>query len=183
MRISVKSLIMAAMFAALTAIGALISIPIGPVPITLQDMIPMLAGLILGAETGALSQLVYILIGLIGLPVFAGGTGGIHSVFSVSFGYLIGFVLAAFVMGKVSSKIGKITFVKAFILCIIGTIVIYAIGIPYLYLLINNFLGKKITIAYAMKVGFIVFIPGDIIKAIFAAIFASRIVPLLKKAV
>ncbi|WP_139796099.1 biotin transporter BioY [Clostridium acidisoli] len=181
MKINTRSIIMAALFAALTAIGALITIPIGPVPITLQDMFPMLAGLILGAEIGALSQIVYILIGLIGLPVLAGGTGGINSVFTPSFGYLIGFLLAAFVIGKISGKIKKLTFTKAFLLCIVGMIVIYAVGIPYLYLILNNFLGKKVTIQYAIKVGFVLFIPGDIIKTIIVSIIASNVIPLLKK--
>ncbi|SMC29317.1 biotin transport system substrate-specific component [Clostridium acidisoli DSM 12555] len=181
LKINTRSIIMAALFAALTAIGALITIPIGPVPITLQDMFPMLAGLILGAEIGALSQIVYILIGLIGLPVLAGGTGGINSVFTPSFGYLIGFLLAAFVIGKISGKIKKLTFTKAFLLCIVGMIVIYAVGIPYLYLILNNFLGKKVTIQYAIKVGFVLFIPGDIIKTIIVSIIASNVIPLLKK--
>ena len=181
LKINTRSIIMAALFAALTAIGALITIPIGPVPITLQDMFPMLAGLILGAEIGALSQIVYILIGLIGLPVLAGGTGGINSVFTPSFGYLIGFLLAAFVIGKISRKIKKLTFTKAFLLCIVGMIVIYAVGIPYLYLILNNFLGKKVTIQYAIKVGFVLFIPGDIIKTIIVSIIASNVIPLLKK--
>lgn len=181
LKINTRSIIMAALFAALTAIGALITIPIGPVPITLQDMFPMLAGLILGAEIGALSQIVYILIGLIGLPVLAGGTGGINSVFTPSFGYLIGFLLAAFVVGKISTKVKKLTFTKAFLLCIVGMIVIYAVGIPYLYLILNNFLGKKVTIQYAIKVGFVLFIPGDIIKTIIVSIIASNVIPLLKK--
>jgi biotin transport system substrate-specific component len=181
LKINTRSIIMAALFAALTAIGALITIPIGPVPITLQDMFPMLAGLILGAEIGALSQIVYILIGLIGLPVLAGGTGGINSVFTPSFGYLIGFLLAAFVIGKISRKIKKLTFTKTFLLCIVGMIVIYAVGIPYLYLILNNFLGKKVTIQYAIKVGFVLFIPGDIIKTIIVSIIASNVIPLLKK--
>jgi biotin transport system substrate-specific component len=168
LKISTRNIIMAALFAALTAIGSLITIPIGPVPITLQDMFPVLAGLMLGAEIGALSQIVYILIGLVGLPVFAGATGGIHSIFTPSFGGL-------------SKRVKKLTFIRAFLLGVIGMIVIYAVGIPYLYFMLNNFLGKKVTIAYAIKVGCLVCIPGDIIKTIVVAIFASHLVPVLKK--
>lgn len=181
LKISTRNIIMAALFAALTAIGSLITIPIGPVPITLQDMFPVLAGLMLGAEIGALSQIVYILIGLVGLPVFAGATGGIHSIFTPSFGYVIGFLLAAFVIGGLNKRVKKLTFIRAFLLGVIGMIVIYAVGIPYLYFMLNNFLGKKVTIAYAIKVGCLLCIPGDIIKTIVVAIFASHLVPLLKK--
>nr|WP_026883557.1 biotin transporter BioY [Clostridium akagii] len=181
MKISTRKIIMIALFAALTAIGSIITIPIGPVPITLQNMFPMLAGLILGSEAGAMSQLIYVLLGIIGLPVFAGGTGGINSVFSPSFGYLLGFILAAFIIGKISEKAGKLTLIKSFIICIIGTITIYLIGIPYLYIILHNVLGEKITIAYAIKIGFVLFIPGDIFKIIVVAFITNKVVPLLRR--
>lgn len=181
LKTSTRKIIMIALFAALTAIGSFIAIPVGPVPVTIQDMFPMLAGLILGAEAGAMSQLVYVLLGLVGLPVFAGGTGGVNSIFSPSFGYLIGFILAAFIIGKISEKIGKLTLIKSFVICIIGTIVIYLIGIPYLYIVLHNVVGKKITIAYAIKIGFILFIPGDILKIIIVSFITNKMVPLLKR--
>ncbi|WP_341350071.1 biotin transporter BioY [Clostridium akagii] len=181
LKISTRKIIMIALFAALTAIGSIITIPIGPVPITLQNMFPMLAGLILGSEAGAMSQLIYVLLGIIGLPVFAGGTGGINSVFSPSFGYLLGFILAAFIIGKISEKAGKLTLIKSFIICIIGTITIYLIGIPYLYIILHNVLGEKITIAYAIKIGFVLFIPGDIFKIIVVAFITNKVVPLLRR--
>ncbi len=181
MRISTRKLIMVALFAALTAIGSMITIPIGPVPITLQNMFPMLAGLIIGPEAAAMSQFVYLLLGIVGLPVFAGGTGGVNSIFTPSFGYIIGFILSAFVIGKISRLVGRLTFVKSVVICIVGTLMIYLIGIPYLYIVLNNVLGKKITITYAMKIGFILFIPGDILKIIVVSFISNKIVPLLKR--
>ena len=72
MKISAKELSLISMFTALTAIGAFISFPVGPVPITLQSLFVILSGLVLGSKLGALSQLVYILLGLVGIPIFAG---------------------------------------------------------------------------------------------------------------
>jgi len=181
LRIRTRKLITIALFAALTAIGSIIIIPIGTVPITLQNMFPMLAGLIIGPEAAAMSQGVYLLLGIVGLPVFAGGTGGFNSIFNPSFGYVIGFILSAFVIGKMGRIVDRLTFVKSVVICIVGTLVIYLIGIPYLYIVLNNVLGKKITITYAIKIGFILFIPGDILKIIVVSFISNKIVPLLKR--
>lgn len=181
MRIDTRKLIMIALFAALTVMGSIIIIPIGAVPITFQNIFPMLAGLIIGPEAAAMSQFVYLLLGIVGLPVFAGGTGGVNSIFTPSFGYIIGFILSAYVIGKMSKIVGRPTFVKSVVICTVGTLMIYLIGIPYLYIVLNNILGKKITLTYAMKIGFVLFIPGDILKIIVASFVSNKIVPLLKR--
>ena len=94
-----KTLFLVILFAALTALGAYIKIPIQPVPVTLQVFFALLSGALLGAELGALSQVLYLLAGLLGLPVFAFG-GGLTYVLQPTFGYLIGYVLAAYVVGR-----------------------------------------------------------------------------------
>ena len=76
MKLNVKEMILAALFAALTAVGAFIEIPLGPVSFTLQILFTALAGIMLGAKLGALSQIVYVVIGLLGLPIFSGRMGG-----------------------------------------------------------------------------------------------------------
>ncbi len=86
-------------FAGLTALGAFIKFPLTPVPLTLQSFFALLAGAVLGAELGALSQIVYLALGLWGLPVFASG-GGMGYVLQPTFGYLIGCVLATYVVGR-----------------------------------------------------------------------------------
>lgn len=181
MKITVKEMILVALFAALTAVGAFIQIPVGPVPITLQMLFTILAGMLLGSKLGALSQLVYVIIGLIGVPVFAGGTGGLSSVISPSFGYLIGFILGAYVIGKVTEKSYKPSLIILLAASGMGTLVVYAVGVPYLFL-IKSIIGKGIPFASALKFGFYVFIPGDLLKCIAAAVLGVQIIPAVKKA-
>lgn len=181
MKMNTKGMILAALFAALTAVGAFIRIPIGPVPITMQALFTILAGVMLGARIGAMSQLIYVLLGLIGLPIFSDGTGGLNHVISPSFGYLIGFVISAYVMGKIVENSEKITFIKIFATCILGIIIIYLIGIPYLYVILKNVLVQKITLQYVIKIGFLFFIPGDLLKAVIASLLAVKIIPILRR--
>ncbi len=99
------------LFAALTAVGAFIKVPFYPVPFTLQFLFCAYAGMLLGARKGLYSQLLYVGIGLIGVPVFANG-GGLSYVFQPTFGFLIGFIIAAFVMGLFIGKNPKANLLK-----------------------------------------------------------------------
>lgn len=182
MKINTKQMILTGLFAALTAVGAFIQIPIGTVPITLQLLFTVLAGVMLGSKLGALSQLVYVVIGLFGVPVFAGGTGGFSSVLSPSFGYLIGFILGAYVIGKLTEGIKKPGVVRLFLASLVGVMVIYLIGVPYLYLIVKNLMSKNITFAAALKTGFLIFIPGDLLKCIAASVLGMKVVPAVQKA-
>jgi biotin transport system substrate-specific component len=183
MKLNVKEMILVALFAALTAVGAFIKIPLGAVPITLQLLITVLAGILLGSKLGALSQLVYMIIGLLGVPVFSSGTVGLTSVISPSFGYVIGFVLGAYVIGKIVERKTNPSIVRLLIASITGVVVIYAVGVPYLYLMMNNVVGKAMTFGKALKVGLIIFIPGDLIKCALASALGFKAVPAVKKAV
>lgn len=182
MKLNAKQMILAALFAALTAVGAIIKIPLGAVPITLQLLFTVLAGIMLGAKLGALSQLVYIIIGLLGVPVFAGGTGGPTTVVSPSFGYVIGFVLGAFVIGKIAEGQVNPSFIRLILASIAGVVVIYAVGVPYLYLIMNNVVGKAMTFSNALKFGLVVFIPGDLLKCVIAAVLGVKVIPAVKRA-
>lgn len=188
MKIKTKDMILTALFAALTAVGAFISIPIGNIPVTLQTFFTALAAVILGSRLGMLSQIVYVLIGLIGIPVFAGFTGGFSSIMHPSFGYLIGFIPAAYVIGKISEASTKIksnsdklykNFIILFLSIIIGYAVIYAIGIPYLYFVLNKIMNIKTTMQGAFKMGMLIFIPGDLIKCALAAALGTILLPRL----
>jgi biotin transport system substrate-specific component len=181
MKITPKQMTLVSLFAALTAIGAYIQIPIGTIPITLQVLFTALAGVMLGAKLGALSQLIYVIIGLIGIPVFAGGIGGFTAVSKPSFGFLIGFILAAYVIGKITEHSKKPTLIRLFLASVIGIVVIYIIGIPYLYFIINNIMGKKITILAALKSYCFIFIPGDLLKCILTAAIGIKVVPIVRK--
>ena len=99
-----KDLMMCSLFVALIVVGAFIKIPIPVVPFTLQLLFTMMAGLLLGGKLGAASVGIYILMGLLGLPVFAEG-GGFSYVLKPSFGYIIGFAVASYVTGIIANKI------------------------------------------------------------------------------
>ena len=99
----IRDITMVALFSALVCIGAFIKIPIPALPITMQVFFVLLAGMLLGSKKGALSVLIYMLLGLVGLPIFAAG-GGFAYVLKPSFGYIIGFLVAAFAMGRICEK-------------------------------------------------------------------------------
>jgi biotin transport system substrate-specific component len=179
LKLSTRDLIITALFTSLTAIGSFISIPIGPVPITLQTLFVVLAGLILGAKLGALSQITYVILGLIGLPVFSGGTGGLTSIVSPTFGFLISFIVIAYIIGKLTEKDKSLS--KIIYSVTLGSFLIYIIGVPYFYFIFTNYLGKSINFYSALKYACIPFIPGDIVKALIAIILAKQLLPRLSR--
>ena len=179
MKLTTRDLIITSLFTSLTVVGGFISIPLGPLPVTLQTLFVVLSGLILGAKLGALSQITYVILGLIGLPIFSGGTGGLTSVVSPTFGFLISFIVAAYVIGKLTEKNKSLPRIICSV--ILGSLIIYVIGVPYFYFIFTNYLGKSINFYAALKYACIPFIPGDIIKAILAIILAKQLVPRLSK--
>lgn len=179
MKLKTRDMILVALFAALTALGAFIKIPLYIVPFTLQFMFCAFSGLLLGSRLGALSQIVYIAMGLAGLPVFTKG-GGLNYVFQPTFGYLIGFIIASYVIGKITEN-KKFTFIRALTAALIGLIIVYIVGATYLYIIMSFYLGKKITVDWAVKYGILLFIGGDTVSSIITAIVSCRIVPRLKK--
>jgi biotin transport system substrate-specific component len=96
-------MVYASLMAALTAVGAYVHIPLGPVPIVLQNLFVLLAGLLLGSRWGAISIGIYLLVGAIGIPVFAGAKGGIAHFMGPTGGYLFGFLLASYITGYISN--------------------------------------------------------------------------------
>ncbi|MFJ7917792.1 MULTISPECIES: biotin transporter BioY [unclassified Lysinibacillus] len=173
-RQSTLSLVMIAMFAALTAIGAFIKIPLPVVPFTLQIVFVFLAGSLLGSRNGLQSQLVYIGVGLVGLPVFTQG-GGITYVLQPTFGFLIGFALAALVIGFMIERVDTPT-KKHFIGAnIVGLFIIYAVAVPYLYVSLNFWLHMKTSWSHIFVVGFLNSIVADFCLAIASAFLAERL--------
>ncbi|NLJ99303.1 MAG: biotin transporter BioY [Tissierellia bacterium] len=180
MKLSIKEMILVSLFTALTAIGAFLSIPIGDVPITLQSMFALLAGLLLGPKLGSLSQLIYILLGLSGVRIFAGFSGGPQAMLKPSFGFLIGFIFAAFVVGKITHEEEFVSLKRIFFATLAGTFIIYLFGIPYMYLIFNNVMNKALSFSMAIKTGCLVFLPGDIVKAIVSSLVAFRVLRRIK---
>jgi len=181
MRFSPKTMALAAMFAVLTAVGAYIRIPMPVVPFTLQTMFVLLSGVLLGSRGGALSQVLYLAIGLLGLPVFAGGVGGVQVIFSPTFGFLLGFVAGAFAAGFYLEKGGRYSFPNVLIACVVGTLAIYSFGLLGLYFNLNFVAGKEVTFWKVLKIGFLPFLVTDALKALGVAILGAKIAPRLER--
>lgn len=176
MKISTREMILVSLFMALTAIGAFLSIPIGDVPITLQSMFCLLSGFLLGPKLGSLSQALYVLLGLSGVRIFASFTGGPQSIFKPSFGFLIGFIFASYIVGKIVYRNNFFDSRRILYASLLGTFVIYLFGIPYMYLILNLVLGRSIDFLTVLKTGCLLFIPGDLFKAVLASFVASKLV-------
>jgi len=177
----VRDMILIAMFAALTAVGAFIKIPTPIVPITLQYLFCAYAGIFLGSRKGFISMVLYVGIGLAGIPIFTKG-GGFSYIFEPTFGYLIGFILCAFIIGYFTERLEKITVAKILPGIIAGLAAVYLVGVPYLYMIFNVYLGKEVSFSTALAWGFTPFILTDIFISVIVALTAVRVVPVLKKA-
>ncbi len=175
---SVKDITQIGIFTALTAVGAFISIPIGPVPITLQSFFILLSGIILGSKKAMFSQITYLLLGLIGFPIFSGFSGGLQHIFKPSFGFIIGYVAAAYVVGKLTEEKTASQYLLAAVFA--GTLIIYTFGLPYMYYILNIMLNSNLSIVKILQLGMFAFIPGDMLKAVIIVFFAQKISPLLK---
>jgi protein bioY len=175
-----KNIILCALFTALITAGAFIKIPIPIVPITLQYLFTMLAGLLLGSKWGFISVSVYIILGLAGLPIFASG-GGIGYIFQPSFGYIIGFAAGAFVTGKIAEKSGNPSYKRLLSANFAGLLIVYILGMIYYYFMSNFYLNNPIGLWPLFLYCFIVTVPGDILLCIFGAVIGKRIIPVLIK--
>lgn len=164
----------ASLLAALIAAGAYLSIPIGPVPIVLQNMFVLLTGLLLGSRWGLASVGVYILAGACGLPVFAGGLGGISRIIGPTGGYLLGYLPGVYIIGLITEKTKKnIVFDIVAMLC--GSIIIYVCGVTWLKILTGMTWPKT------LAVGMFPFLIGDALKIAAAAAIAKALRPVIIK--
>lgn len=174
-----KSLIMCSIFVALIAIGAFIKIPIPVVPFTLQLLFTTLAGVLLGSKLGSISVLVYIILGLIGMPIFTNG-GGLGYILQPTFGYLIGFCLGAYLTGLIVEKSKNITIKSLLIANFVGLAAVYLIGMIYYYIVANSFIDSPIGVWSLILYCFILAIPGDIAICIGSAFFSKKLLKILK---
>jgi biotin transport system substrate-specific component len=168
---SIRQMVLVCLMTALTAVGAQIAVPIGPVPIVLTNLFVLLAGLLLGPKRAAAALGLYLLLGAVGLPVFANFKGGFAHFLGPTGGYLLGFVAAAWIAGAVSHpKPSRFTDIVAVIL---GTLVIYAVGVPWLKAVTG------MTWTKALAVGMLPFLAGDAAKAAAAVMLAWSLRPAL----
>lgn len=167
----------------MTAAGAYIKIPTPPVPITLQDFFVILSGSVLGPVFGAASQLTYLAIGLAGVPVFSQG-GGPGYVLQPTFGYLLAFPVAAYVVGLLT-RVRSVppSFGRMVLAHTVGTAVIFLLGVSVLYLNFKFVVMKPIALTHALWVGCVVFLPGSVLKIAAASVLARKLRPILSSPV
>ena len=168
-RAIVRDVLLVVGFALLTAAAAQIEIQLGftPVPLTGQTFAVLLSGAVLGMRRGALSQLVYWMAGLTGLPFYSGGAGGWKSGTGATLGYLVGFIVAAGAIGYLAEKKQDRNFATSLPAMLLGSTLIYTCGAAWLttYLKIGFATGETNAIA----LGVAPFLVGDVIKALLAA--------------
>lgn len=175
MKFSTRDITFVSLFVALLTIGSKITIPSPIVPFTMQFIFVVLAGMLLGSRLGLTSMIVYIMLGLIGVPVFAKG-GGIGYLVSPTFGYIIGFAVAAYVIGKLTEQIkGKLTFIKALGISLVGLLAVYIFGLSYMLLVKNLYIGSPMTLGKAFWYGVVLFIPTDLVFCIICAIISTKV--------
>ena len=166
----VRKMSMASLFAALIAVGAFIRIPlpISPVPITLQVLFIFLAGALLGARWAFMSVIIYLLLGILGLPVFSGGSSGIGVLFGPTGGYLAGFAAAALIIGALSGKWGTSSVLLNVVCMSAGLFTIYLLGAGYLMHVTN------ISAESAVLLGVAPFLPGDLLKLALSSLIVAK---------
>lgn len=174
-----------ALFAALTVVFAVIPpipVPLVPVPVTLQTLGVMLAGLVLGPRLAFLAIALYLALALVGFPVLPGGRGGLAVFAGPTGGFLVGFLAGAWVTGAMARRgaqtaIGARTGIQIFFgnltaAVLGGALTVYLFGVPWLAAVT----GLKLTDA---MLAMVVFVPGDLIKAVIAALVAGRLAQLM----
>lgn len=180
MKTKIRDITYIAIFTALIAAGAFIKVPIPVCPFTLQLLFTTLAGIILGGKKGAISVLCYIIIGLIGIPIFASG-GGIFYILQPTFGYLLGFCLGSYVTGTIANSSDNPSMKRLLIANFVGLLIVYAFGMIYYWIIMTFYVGSGIGIWTLFLYCFILAVPGDIVLCVVAAVLSKRVVPIIKR--
>ena len=178
-----------ALFAAIICIGGFMKIPVGVVPIVLQNMLCILSAVVLGGIYGASPTLLFVIAGAIGLPVFSGGSGGFAVFFGPTGGFIIGYLLGAVAAGLIAGKpsvaekkLNKKTVIRVCIAFIAGTIILYIPGIIRFAMWAAG-AGKvpqdKTAFAYTMGAAVLPFLPGDVIKMLIMIPLSLKLRPVV----
>ena len=174
--ISTRLMVLSGLFTALIAVGAFIRIPVPLIPFTLQLFFVTMAGFVLGARGGALSAGLYMVLGLIGLPIFTEG-GGFGYIFKPTFGYIVGFVLSAYIIGRMTEGVARPSFWRLLAAALVGVAVSYTMGMVYCYLVSNWVLGITTSAWQIFFYGCVLELPGDVALSVVAALVGVRILP------
>lgn len=174
-----KSIIYCGLFTALISVGALTRIPVPLIPFTLQFLFTNLAGIMLGPVYGSVSVALYVILGLIGLPIFANG-GGPAYILQPTFGYLLAFILAAFIAGKMTQRESSRNFRGYLLASITGLLIVYVLGFLYYNILAMFVLNLAVNPSLLFLHAFLLPLPGDLVSCFIGSILAVRI-PSIRK--
>ena len=165
---SLRKKMLVSLFAALLCVSSYVVLPIGPVPVTLQVLFVLLAGAVLGAEMGALSVVIWIMLGAFGLPVFAGGKAGPMVLIGPTGGYLLGFVICAWTVGFLTRGNPR-SKLRSGAAMLVGLTIAYAVGLAGFMASFAFFLQKPMSVQQALAIAVYPFIAFDLVKIILAA--------------
>lgn len=174
------NMILCAMFVALIIVGTFLRVPVPYLPFTLQLLFTTLAGIVLGGRGGFAAVAIYILMGLIGLPVFTEG-GGIGYIFKPQLGYIIGFAVAAYATGVIANKVAEPTYKRLLSATFTGLVIIYGFGMVYFYFVSNLYLGTHIGLKTLFIYCFLLPIPGDVVLCLLSALMGKRLIPFMNR--
>ncbi|BBB91301.1 MAG TPA: biotin transporter BioY [Methylomusa anaerophila] len=171
---NVRGMVLTGLFAALLAVSSQVSIPIGPVPITLQVMFVLLAGMVLGSRLGFASVVVWVMLGVFGLPVFAQGKAGAAVLIGPTGGYIFGYMVCAYFVGYIAENYEP-TYKRIMPAMLAGLGLIYAMGLLGFMLSFEFVLNKAMTIDKALSLAVLPFLPLDLLKTVAAAYIGVRL--------
>lgn len=174
-----KRMVLCALFVALITIGAFIRIPVPGVPFTMQLEFVLLAGALLGGKLGMGAVLIYMAMGLLGLPVFAQG-GGMSYVLKPSFGYIVGFAVGAYATGSIANKEVRPGMRRLLAANLTGLVIIYLFGMAYYWLICRFYLGTPIGLWPLLLNCFLLLVPGDIVLCVVGAALEKRLLPFIR---
>jgi len=177
--LNTKTMILCSLFTALIAIGAFIRIPLPVTVFTMQFIFVLLSGLLLGSKRGALSVFMYVLIGLVGFPIFTEG-GGPTYILKPTFGYLLAFILASFLVGLAREKYGTKSFTPLLLTCLGSMIVTYLLGSAYTYVILNYVTASPIPYWACLASLFPITAIKDLVGCVIATIACQRLTKLVK---
>lgn len=172
-------LVYIAIFVALIIVGAFIKFPVGIVPVSMQCAFCILCALILGAKDGAAAVIIYIAMGLVGIPIFTKG-GGFAYVLQPTFGYLLGYVFAVPIGALIARGMRnnpQPRLWRLFAGAFAALAIVYFVGVMYMYLMLNYYAGANLDIGKAWLTGCAVFLPTDCMWCVVASLIAWRILP------
>ncbi len=178
--IPVRELALTALMAALTAVGAFIRVPTPWSAFSMQVFFVFMAGALLGPKYGALSQAVYVALGLIGIPIFVSGGGPMY-VLQPTFGFLLSYIPAAALVGRLCRGQDAPGFRRIALACLAGLCVMYAIGLPYMGVILNLYLGKGMSVGQILMSGMVLFLPYDGVKIVLAGFLSKKLIPALRR--